>query len=34
MDYLLDTIATELEGAIEKEFCSTKTIDIVSHSVD
>ena len=33
-DFLFDVIAIELEDAVGKENCSTRTIDTVSHSVD
>ena len=33
-DFLMDVIATELEDAVGKENCSTRTIDKLTHSVD
>ena len=33
-DFLFDVIATELEDAVGKENCSTRTIDKLTHSVD
>ena len=33
-DFLFDVIATELEDAVGRENCSTRTIDKISHSVD
>jgi hypothetical protein len=33
-DFLFDVIATELEDAVGRENCSTRTIDKLAHSVD
>ena len=33
-DFLFDVIATELEDAVGRENCSTRTIDKITHSVD
>ena len=33
-DFLFDVIATELEDAVGRENCSTRTIDKIAHSVD
>ena len=33
-DFLFDVIATELEDAVGRENCSTRTIDKLTHSVD
>ena len=33
-DFLFDVVATELEDAVGRENCSTRTIDKLAHSVD
>ena len=33
-DFLFDMIASELEDAVGRENCSTRTIDKITHSVD